>query len=769
MKPARVVTGIVLQFLVASAVAWAQSAVTGRVIDPQGAVVSGAELTLSGGAKAARSVRSGADGTFSFPGVSAGSYQLAVQAPGFDRATQSVTVGASPVSLSVTLRVSGISEDITVQGALAGISSTGKTTVPVRELPMTIAAVPSELIAEQGVNDLVSALENVSGVYPFTTYGVYEYYSFRGFLDSVQLLDGIRNEGNRVNTQLTNIDRVEVLKGPSSALYGGAALGATVNLIRKKPSAAPEYEYMGAFGSWQTARGAFGATGRADGALYRFDIGGESQEGYRHDDRRRFTATPSLLWHSGQNQLNVYYTFNRDKFGGDAGLPLTNFDFDVPIDDNVVPVPRDRNYRTPQDFATSYDHNFQVGYSRQFNDSIGFRDTLGYRYFNDEYFLSEEVDFIPPTTVDRYYLYFKHHRRPLMNLAEITAHVRGKVEQNFVFGWESQRYHNWTTLPEEDFFQAESIDAFNPVETQGPSDLTPASQNVFTNVTNAFYAQDHLSLGPQVKLLLGGRYDIYRRTSHSDAIDNGTVTEGTLAHREAEAFTGRAGLVYQPSSMVDLYGSFANSFKPLTVAQPNGDSLDPETGSQIEFGQRFHVAGDRVQLNTSIYRLQRQNVAFRRPGNVFVQAGEVESKGFEADLMTAPSSMWRVNAGYAFTNAQFNDYEESPGENLRGNTPVFAPRHTFSVWTAFEWRNGFGINVGGRYFGDTFADNGNVFKIDGYGVLNLGARFRHGALEYAVNINNVTDTEYFIAHQDYAQVYPGQPINVLGTVRVRMK
>jgi iron complex outermembrane receptor protein len=357
-----------------------------------------------------------------------------------------------------------------------------------------------------------------------------------------------------------------------------------------------------------------------------------------------------------------------------------------------------------------------------------------------------------------------------MNIAELTARVRGKVEQNFVFGWESQRYHNYTTLPEEDFFAATSIDAFNPVETQGPSDLTPTRQNVFTNNTNAFYAQDHVTLGPQVKLLLGGRYDVYRRTSHTDPIANGDVVgEGPIAKRDANAFTGRVGLVYQPAPVVDLYASFANSFKPLTVAQPNGDSLDPETGSQVEFGQRFHMAGDRVQLNTSVYRLQRQNVAFRRPGGVFVQAGEVESRGFEADVMTTVTSRIRVNASYGFTDAQFNDYEESVGSNLRGNTPIFAPRNTFSAWTSFDLPHGLGFNVGGRYYGKTFADNDNVFAIDGYGVLNLAVRYRRGPLEYAVNVNNVADAKYFVAHQDYAQVYPSDPINVLGTVRVRLR
>ena len=772
--PVRSVCAVVLYALLVSCAAWAQGSgsITGRVVDAQGAIVANVEITASAPGQPERSVRSGRDGTFAFQSLAPGSYTVRMDAAGFAPTAQTVAVGTAEASLTVTMQVAGVNEDVTVQGALIGTVATGKTALPMRELPLTVQGVSRQLIEEQGDNDLVTALKNVPGVFAFTTYGVYEYYSFRGFQDSVQLLDGVRNEGNRTNTQLTNIERVEVLKGPSSALYGGAALGATVNLIRKKPSAIPTYDFSASGGSWSTGRVAFGAGGRLanDAALYRFDIGGETKEGYRHNDTTRFTVTPSLNWRfGGNNQVNASYTFNRDRFAGDAGLPLTNSDFDVPIADNVPNVPRDRNYRTPQDNATSYDNNMQVAYARQLSNSLGFRDTLSYRYFNDEYFLSEEVDFIPPSTVDRYYLYFKHHRRPLMNIAELTGHFTKGVEQNMVAGWESQRYHNYTTLPEEDFFAATSIDAFNPVETQGPSDLTPTRANVFTNTTNAFYIQDHLTLGPQVKLLLGGRYDIYRRESHTDPIANGVQTEGPISKRDTEAFTSRAGLVYQPVQKVDLYGSYASSFKPLTVAQPDGSSLDPETGSQIEFGQRFHMVNDRLQLNTAVYRIRRQNVTFRRPGNIYVQAGEVQSRGFEADLETSLTSRWRINGAYAFTDAEFLDYQESVGINLRGNTPTFAPRHTFNVWTAFDWQNGFGINVGGRYFGRTFADNDNIFSIDGYGLGNVGVRYRRGQLDYQFNINNITSTKYFVAHQDYLQVYPGDPINVLATVRVHLK
>jgi iron complex outermembrane receptor protein len=170
-----------------------------------------------------------------------------------------------------------------------------------------------------------------------------------------------------------------------------------------------------------------------------------------------------------------------------------------------------------------------------------------------------------------------------------------------------------------------------------------------------------------------------------------------------------------------------------------------------------------------VYRIVRQNVPFRRQAGFYVQAGEIRSRGFEVDLETSLASNWRVNLSYGFTDAEFLDYEESPGVNRRGNTTQFAPRNTFNLWTGYEWRNGFGFNVGARYFGNVFADSANEFEVDGYGLVNLAARYRRGQLEFALNINNVTDTEYFIPHLDYLQVYPGLPVNAMATIRVRLR
>jgi iron complex outermembrane receptor protein len=780
MKTLRSVLIYLCVFTLVPATLFAQSSsVTGRIADPQGASVANAELSLvpSATGQRTRTARSNADGSFSIDNVAPGDYTLIVRAPGFTETTQPVSAGAAG-NLTVTLKIAGVVEDVTVQGALLGTAATGKTNLPVRDMPMTINTVPGQVIEEQGANDLVAALQNVPGVYAFTNYGIYEGYTFRGFLDlfpslANQLLDGVRHEGNRINTQLANIERVEVLKGPSSALYGGGAIGATVNLIRKKPAAQPAYDATFAGGSWSTGRAQFGATGRlgSDATLYRVDFGAETKEGYRHNETRRVQFTPSLAWRVGaSNQINLYYTFSRDKFAGDAGIPLVAPD-EGPVENFFPDIPRDRNFRTPIDNATSYDNSLQLAYARQINNSWGFRNTFSYRPVNDDYFLAEFL-FVEDdaTTVYREFLQFTHHRRPMTNLAEVTGRLQGAGEHNLVFGWEGQHYKNHSnTVGDIGVVFAEPIDLFNPVETQGPVDEPLTRIAYFTHNTNAFYAQDNVTLGPKVKLMLGGRYDVFRRTSHNNPVSNGVETEGPLVRRDAEAFTGRVGVVVQPVPAVDLYGSVANSFRPLTQAQPDGTTLDPETGRQVEFGQRFHMAGGRVQLNTAIFHIVRENVAFSRPGGFFDQASSVTAKGFEADITTSPVSNWRINGGYGFTNVTFGDYLVNATTNLRGNTSIMAPRHTFSVWTAYDWPNGFGVNVGTRAQSKVFIDRTNLLTFDGYGVLNLGARYRRGAVEYALNVNNLTDTEYFASVLYDTQLYPGEPINVLGTVRIRFR
>ena len=265
MRSCRVACAALLCLVVCRPVSAQTATISGRVVDSQNASVAAAEISLLNPAlRRIRATRSSADGSFSLDGIPPGDHVLVVQAAGFAEWTQTVTLDRTPMNINVTLVPAAVVEDVTVQGALLGTAATGKTNLPLRDMPMTVHTVPSSVIREQGANDLVTALQNVPGVYAFTNYGIYEGYTFRGFLDlfpslANQLVDGVRHEGNRINTQLANIDRVEVLKGPSSALYGGGAIGATVNLIRKKPSAQPAYDFSAGgrkLAAWAAARSA---------------------------------------------------------------------------------------------------------------------------------------------------------------------------------------------------------------------------------------------------------------------------------------------------------------------------------------------------------------------------------------------------------------------------------------------------------------------------------------------------------------------------------
>ncbi|MEO8260240.1 MAG: TonB-dependent receptor [Acidobacteriota bacterium] len=249
MNPLRARVALTLLFSTLAAAGSAQTVLSGRVVDPDRAAVADVPVTLTpipAGARA--TTRTQNDGAYAFPRIAPGRYQLEINAPGFAAWTQDVAVDASARTIDVALRIATLSEDVTVR-ASAIVSSIGKTAAPLRDQPLTVNRITADYLQSQGINDLVVALQSVGNVNSWNQYGVYEYYTFRGFSDSVQLVDGIRNEGNRVRTQLSNVESIEILKGPASVLYGSDAVGGTVNIVLKKPSSQPAYDRAASIGS----------------------------------------------------------------------------------------------------------------------------------------------------------------------------------------------------------------------------------------------------------------------------------------------------------------------------------------------------------------------------------------------------------------------------------------------------------------------------------------------------------------------------------------
>jgi len=189
--------------------------------------------------------------------------------------------------VSVTMAPATVYADVTVLADNDRLVAS-RTEVPLRQLPVTVQTVSAEVLQQQGVTNLVDAVENIPNTNSFTLYGMYEYYVFRGFgfdnvVGSSVLLDGLRLEGNRMNTQLNSIQSVEVLKGPASMLYGTESTGGTINLVRKKPVSTPAYEAIVRGGRWGLFGAEFGATGpiKSDRLLHRLDASFDRADGFR--------------------------------------------------------------------------------------------------------------------------------------------------------------------------------------------------------------------------------------------------------------------------------------------------------------------------------------------------------------------------------------------------------------------------------------------------------------------------------------------------------
>ncbi len=781
-----------LLLLLLSAIASAQqsaSSISGRIVDPQGLSISEVyvELKDSTGKRIA-AANTDSTGAFKFSPLPSGAYALRAVRAGFEgnnSDTLNLKAGET-LDTQLTLSPATVYSDVTVLAENDRLVAS-RTEVPLRQLPVTVQTVSGEVIEQQGVTNLVDALKNVPNTNSFTLYGMYEYFVFRGFgfdnvVGSSVLLDGLRLEGNRMNTQLNSIQSVEVLKGPSSMLYGTEATGGTINLVRKKPVSTPAYEAVIRGGRFGLFGAEFGATGpvKSDRLLYRLDLGFNRADGFRDAGWNRFNVTPALHYRAtSRDQFNFYVTYNEDRFDGDAGIPLLR-----PANEpnifrvTTIPnVPFSTRYTPPTDFQATRDIIPQMFYTHTFSDNLRFRNAFTYRYFDDQYLVTETLSVNPvrsPNLVDREFFYFFNRRRPVQNQSDVLAIFKtGSVEHQVLVGYDFLRYANVTDRSGATLGTAlPPISLLNPQETF-TTRLTnfPISRlDHFTNNVNAFFFQDFMRFNSRVTALVSGRYDHFRRTAFRNPVSNGVETQGAITKVEQEPFTWRGALNVQATRFMGVYASYGTSFRPQTSLSNDGRQLQPETGDQYEVGQRFDLAQGRMTLNTSLFWINKQNVTVSRANGIFDQAGRVRAKGFEADLRGRATRKLQILASYGFTQSQFRDFELEDGDgvtrNLRGRIPSFVPKHTARLWAVQDFSRGWSVALGPRYISRTPVNNFNYYFLGGYTIWDAAVYYKTRRFDYSVNVNNLFNKErYLVAAINDFLVYPGRPFDLTGRIK----
>ncbi len=770
--------------------------IEGRVSDIQQLAVAHARVELKDAqGNTVRDIVSDGTGHYELSDVPAGAYTLGISSGGFETSEQTLTVGGGETQvLDAILKPSAVQQSVTVVAEIDRSIAT-KTEIPAFEVPVTVQTVPLEVITRQNLTNLVQIVNDTPGSYALTQYGVYNYFYFRGFTlskdpGSTVLLNGLRLEGNRINTQVNSIESVEIVKGPSSMLYGTEALGGLISIVQKKPLSTPLYEASFTVGRWGTRGADLGVTGPlgTSNLLGRLDVGLTHSDGFRQAGYDLLNVTPALYWRiTPSDQLNIHVTYNEDKYDLDSGIPLLpdagNQNF--PLQATIIPnVPLDTRYNVPETFEKATDPIFQAFYEHSFSDALRLRQAFQYQYRSDEYWNSEglTVYFTDPTNVVREDLYFNHFDNALLTQTDVLADFNAGFRHEFLGGFEYDRLSHHTRRSSADFNSEPVIDLFNPVETAAPTTMFPVRRyDTALTDTKGLYFQDYMRVHERVGILVSGRYDNYNRVSQ-----RGIATPVAI---EQNPFTYRVAGNVQVLPQLSLYTSYGTSFTAQTGrdgnANPllqlaNGDEVKPETGWMYEAGARLNLLQNRVTLEASGYHILRKDIIVDRGSGSFDQGGRQISNGAEIEIRARASQALTLFASYGFVQAQVTDlvatdfdinFDEFPVD-ISGNVPAHVPKHTARIWGTYEFPRGFGASVGMRYVSRRAADPFNYFFMDGYTVWDGGLYYRRSNMEYSINAKNIGNKKnYFVSSIIWNgnQLYPGPPVDVSATVRFRFQ
>jgi len=767
-------TTLTITLLLSSWSASAQSlTLSGTVADAQAIPIADTTVTLTiSGAAGRKAATTNGSGQYSFSGLSEGSYHLTLEHAGFSTATRDGQL-TSNSEINVTLAVAGDVTSIDVVD-VAGKATASRLEIPNRDLPVQISVIPQALLQQQAVNSMVDALKNASGVQAFRWYGAYEYYTIRGFNQAdVMLVDGMRLEGNRINTQTNNIESVEVLKGPSSVLYGGGALGGIINVVRKKPQGTRAYDFMyrgGRFNSHQVAGGATGPVANLNRLLYRVDASYDHSDGWRKAGADRFNVSPTLTWlTSERSRLTVHQAFNRDSFDGDGGVPLN-----VTTRANYDPTWR---FSLPQDNVLVKDSQTHILFNMNLSNNWEFRDGFLLRRTSDKYFVTEGIYGSADTnTIFREPLDFHHTRRPIQNQADLIGRLNFLgMHHTVLAGYEYQDFYTRTAVSNGDNDPGYWPDSVAPIDlrTYDPKtfvETTPRldGDTVFrrtyqANQIHAIYWQDQIDLLPNLKINVAGRFDDYDRRRHISFAATPDVRTGVQT-RNQTAYTYRAGVVYTPFGTHQIYFNTATSFTPVTTIPQNLAELNPQRGRIYEVGHRWKGFNGRTDWNIAFYTIERDNHRIAQTPTTVLQVGALKSKGVDIDINTYLGWGTRLITAYGFAQANIAD----PGNALDLRFPRYVPKHTGNAWLRKEWQSGFNAALGFRMVGRQFANDANTLRIGGYTTFAGAVGYRAERWEWSLNAENLFNRErYFLPGQFGSNIFPGAPINVSSTIRLR--
>lgn len=667
------------------------------------------------------------------------------------------------------------------QGPVAKLAEAPtKTDTPLLETPQSVSVVSRAEIERRGAQSVAEALTYTPGV----VVGVggedsrFDDILIRGYdagsTSTNMYRDGLRvpagGQWTRSQFDVFGMENIEVLKGPSAVLYGQVAPGGLINQASKRPTADHRGMASVQYGSFDTIQVAADSSGPIDEEghfLYR--IAGLYRDGgsqIDHTDLERKFIAPSFTWKpTDDTSLTILAAYQEDRGG-------STYQF-LPVTGTLNPAPL--GYIRRGNFLGEPDHNtydrdqWSLGYElkHRFNEVLSFHQNA--RFSDNSTFYEGVVGgtrgaaLVPDANGN----WTRRAVRGTGDAHNFTIDSRlqanfstGPVEHTLIGGFDYIR-SGWTHLRTGTTVPA--INIFLPVYTGITNPFVPQVGQDVTERQHGIYVQEQMKWGGW-HFTLGGRHD------SSDIELLNTITKA-VSITDSSANTGRAGLLYLFDSGIAPYASYATSFEPIAGIDANDLPFEPTEGEQVEIGVKYEPKNFNALFTVAAFQLTQENVLTLDPNDPLfqTQTGEIELRGIELEAKVALAEGLALTGGWTFMESEITQNNDG---NL-GNEFANVPSNTGALWLDYTFQGGplegLGIGSGVRYVGDRFGDNGNVFHIPSYTLIDAGIRYDLGKLSSALEGTRVSLTASNIADKTYvakaetvssANYGPGRSVNL---------
>jgi len=626
---------------------------------------------------------------------------------------------------------------------------------PLEDVPRSVSVITGDVMSDLGETRIERALDFAGGITRGNDFGGLNMasYNVRGFSTSAMYRNGFSaSKGNNSPPDAATIERIEVLKGPSSGLFGRADPGGIVNLVSKRPQREKFTRISASAGSWDRYRATLDTNTplNASGTLLgRFNMALEDTGSFRDiTENQRYLFAPSVSWQISPQTLLVLeaqYTRNDNLF--DRGIPAIDGRFDRVRAKNFYGEPANGKVKNKnQSIQASLEHqlteHWKLRVAGQFYHG---------HYHGHTMHMGTPLP-ATPTLVRRTYEWRNAQWQDYHQHLEAhgQVHLLG-WEHHLLIGAEYENYRNGQYYPRTGSTNEFGVDIFEPAKDYGktPPAYTLVSDNLSREESYALNLQDQIYFTPKLIGSLGLRYDSVKTSSRQRLT-------GIRSSYDRDATVPRAGILYKFTPQISGFANASRSFKPNGV-DSNGEIHKPEKGTGYELGTKFSLLEARLGGTLSFFHIERDNVKVPHPDPTVVDqitVGQQRSRGLDLQITGKLTDSLRIIAAYAYVDAKVT---EDTRPAYQGKRLAGVPEHNASLFAIYELPHGLEVGAAYTHFGARKTDVTATLEVPSYQTVDLFARWRASdRLHLTLNLYNVFDEKYF--NNGYgAWSVPGDP------------